>query len=148
MYSGRRVLSVIPARGGSKGIPKKNLAKLGGIPLVTRAAQVSTSVSAVDCTVVSTDDDLIAEAAVAGGAEAPFRRPVDLSGDQVADHPVLLHALAELHERPGQTEKDQRQADIQHVHHRTPPCGSCPPDRARYAFGSCRANQELVKIHG
>ena len=96
MYKGRRVLSVIPARGGSKGIPLKNLQRVAGEPLVTRAARISCAVEAVDCTVVSTDHEEIAAAAIAGGAQAPFRRPPEISGDQVADHPVLLHALDEM----------------------------------------------------
>jgi CMP-N-acetylneuraminic acid synthetase len=99
MYKGKRVLAVIPARGGSKGIPLKNLALVGGVPLVTRAARVSCAVAAVDCTVVSTDNEEIAAAAIAGGAQAPFRRPPELSGDQIADHPVLLHALTEMERR-------------------------------------------------
>jgi CMP-N-acetylneuraminic acid synthetase len=96
MYKGRRVLSVIPARGGSKGIALKNLQRVAGEPLVTRAARVSRAVAAVDCTVVSTDHEEIAAAAIAGGAQAPFRRPPEISGDQIADHPVLLHALNEM----------------------------------------------------
>lgn len=101
MYKGRRVLSVIPARGGSKGIPLKNLQRVAGEPLVTRAARISCSVKAVDCTVVSTDHEEIAAAAIAGGAEAPFRRPPEISGDQIADHPVLLHALTEMERHTG-----------------------------------------------
>jgi CMP-N-acetylneuraminic acid synthetase len=101
VYSGRRVLAVIPARGGSKGIARKNLRTVGGKPLVTRAAEVARLVEEIDCVVVSTDDDEIASAAQAGGAIAPFRRPASLSGDRIADMPVLLHALEEMERAMG-----------------------------------------------
>lgn len=96
MFRGKRVLAVIPARGGSKGIARKNLQSVAGKPLVTRAAEVAKLVGEIDCVAVSTDDDEIASAAQAGGAIAPFRRPESLSGDRIADMPVLLHALEEI----------------------------------------------------
>lgn len=93
MIDGRRVLAVVPARGGSKGIPLKNLLPIGGIPLVTLAGQVATEVREIDRAVVSTDHAEIAEAAKCGGLDVPFMRPAEISGDRVGDLDVLRHAL-------------------------------------------------------
>lgn len=94
MIDGSRVLAVVPARGGSKGFPRKNLAPLAGVPLVARVGHVVADCPWIDRAVVSTDDDEIATVAESAGLDAPFRRPDDLSGDRVADVPVLQHALA------------------------------------------------------
>ncbi len=94
MIDGLRVLAVVPARGGSKGLPRKNLLPLGGVPLVGRVGQVVKACPSIDRAVVSTDDEDIAAAAEASGLEAPFRRPEDLSGDRIGDVDVLRHALA------------------------------------------------------
>jgi CMP-N,N'-diacetyllegionaminic acid synthase len=90
------ILAVIPARGGSKGILLKNLRKVGGVPMVKLASQVASSVEFIDRIVVSTDNEEIAEAAIEGGADAPFRRPEILSGDRISDTQVLAHALQEV----------------------------------------------------
>jgi YrbI family 3-deoxy-D-manno-octulosonate 8-phosphate phosphatase len=87
-----RVIAVIPARGGSKGLPGKNLAEVGGIPLVTRAVQAASAARYIDAVLVSTDDDGIAEAARAAGAGV-VRRPDDLAGDTATSESALLHAL-------------------------------------------------------
>ena len=87
---------MIPARGGSKGILLKNLRKVGGVPMVKLASQVASSVEFIDIIVVSTDNEEIAEAAIEGGADAPFRRPEILSGDRISDTQVLAHALQEV----------------------------------------------------
>ena len=96
MIAGRRVLAVVPARGGSKGIALKNLRTVGGIPLVIRAGQVIAEIDEIDRAVVSTDHDGIAEVAEQGGLAAPFRRPEALSGDRIADWDVLHHALTQM----------------------------------------------------
>lgn len=101
MIGSRRILAVVPARGGSKGVKLKNLRTVGGISLVARAAQIATSVDEIDCAVVSTDHEGIALAAVEAGILAPFRRPTDLSGDQIGDLDVLNHALREMEKRDG-----------------------------------------------
>lgn len=87
---------MVPARGGSKGVPLKNIHPLLGIPLIAHAARVLAQVPAVDCAVVSTDDEAIAREAVRAGLEAPFRRPRALSGDLVSDQQVLRHALTTM----------------------------------------------------
>lgn len=94
------VLFLIPARGGSKGFPGKNLARLAGIPLVGRAARVARQAASVlgpGCRVVcSTDSPAIAEAARVWGAEVPFLRPADLATDEARTIDVVLHALDAL----------------------------------------------------
>ena len=93
MIEGFRVLVVVPARGGSKGIPLKNLREVGGRSLVARTGDVIREVVEVDRAVVSTDHDGIAAAAECAGIAAPFRRPESISGDRIADWDVLSHAL-------------------------------------------------------
>jgi len=87
-----RTVAVIPARGGSKGVPGKNLRVVGGVPLVARAVRACRAATAVDLVVVSTDDDRIAEVAAAAGAQV-VRRPDELSGDTASSESALLHTL-------------------------------------------------------
>lgn len=93
MYKGKRILAVVPARGGSKGIPLKNLCRVGGRSLVGWVGLVAGNVPVLDRVVVSTDHEGIAAEAEANGIAAPFRRPAELSGDRVGDVEVLEHAL-------------------------------------------------------
>jgi len=95
------VLAVIPARGGSKGIPGKNLRPLGGRPLLAYSCEVARTSRHVSRTIVSTDDPLIAEVAVALGAQVPFLRPAALAADDTPMLDVLRHVLAELRRREG-----------------------------------------------
>jgi YrbI family 3-deoxy-D-manno-octulosonate 8-phosphate phosphatase len=90
------VLAVIPARGGSKGIPRKNLRLLGGHPLVAWALAAGLQASQVTRVVCSTDDDEIASVAADYGAEVPFLRPAELAADDTPDLPVFRHLLAWL----------------------------------------------------
>jgi CMP-N-acetylneuraminic acid synthetase len=91
-----RVLALIPARGGSKGVPRKNVRLLGGRPLIEWSIEAAREATAVDRVVVSTDDAEIAEVARAAGAEVPFERPAELAADDTRDLPVFQHALDEL----------------------------------------------------
>jgi CMP-N-acetylneuraminic acid synthetase len=93
MIDGRSVLAIVPARGGSKGIPRKNLRMVGGRPLVARAADVARSVPEIDRAVVSTDDAEIAKVAKEAGLDAPFVRPEAISSDTATSLDVLIHAL-------------------------------------------------------
>ncbi len=93
MIQGQSVLAVVPARGGSKGIPLKNLRKIGGKSLVARVGEVVRSVPEIDRAVVSTDHLEIAQAAREAGLGAPFMRPEAISGDRIGDFDVLIHAL-------------------------------------------------------
>ncbi|MFJ2019963.1 cytidylyltransferase domain-containing protein [Streptomyces nodosus] len=88
----RRVLAVIPARGGSKGVPAKNLAPVGGVPLVARAVRACRAARLVTDVVVSTDDQAIAVAARAAGAEV-VPRPAAIAGDTATSEDAVLHAL-------------------------------------------------------
>jgi CMP-N,N'-diacetyllegionaminic acid synthase len=88
-----KVLAVVPARGGSKGLPGKNLADLGGRPLLAWTADAARRCSVLDRVVLSTDDDLIAQAGLACGLEVPFRRPASLAADDTPMVQVLQHAL-------------------------------------------------------
>lgn len=93
MIEGRSVLAVVPARGGSKGIPLKNLREVGGRSMIARVGDVVREVPEIDRAVVSTDHDQIADHAQRAGLAAPFYRPAELSGDYIGDLDVLLHAL-------------------------------------------------------
>jgi N-acylneuraminate cytidylyltransferase len=89
-------LCLIPARGGSKGVPRKNLRVVAGKPLIVWTIEQALAVSPPLEVVVSTDDEEIAEVARAAGASVPFLRPVELAQDTTATEPVVRHALAEL----------------------------------------------------
>lgn len=98
-----RILAVVPARGGSRGVPRKNLRLVGGKPLI--AWTLETARAAGDLlagVVVSTDDPEIAAVAAEYGFPVPFLRPAELSGDRVPTLPVLQHALRFLEEKSGQ----------------------------------------------
>jgi CMP-N-acetylneuraminic acid synthetase len=99
MIDGLTVLAVVPARGGSKSIPRKNLKTVGGVSLVGRAAQVAAALPFVDAALISTDDAEIAAEAKAHGLDAPFMRPPELSGDTATSVDMWRHAwlAAEAH---------------------------------------------------
>jgi len=101
MLNGRSVLAVCPARGGSKGILLKNIRPIAGVPMVARVGHVVAQVPEIDRAVVSTDHEEVAAVAEEAGLAAPFRRPPELSGDRVSDHPVLVHALSEMERLDG-----------------------------------------------
>jgi pseudaminic acid cytidylyltransferase len=88
-------LAVIPARGGSKRIPRKNVKPFAGKPMIVYAIDAAREAAVFDHIVVSTDDDEIAAVAQAHGALVPFRRPADLANDHAATSPVLVHAIAQ-----------------------------------------------------
>lgn len=88
-------VAVIPARGGSKGVPGKNLRKLNGLSLVARAVRSCSAVPGIDLVVVSTDDARIAEAALAEGAHV-VDRPAHLADDEASSESALVHALGAL----------------------------------------------------
>ena len=97
-------LALIPARGGSKGIPGKNLQTVGHVPLVCRSIHAAQASNGVGRVVVSTDDDAIAAAAEAEGASV-IRRPACIAGDTASSESALLHAL-ELLEAQGPLEAE------------------------------------------
>ncbi len=88
-------LAVIPARGGSKRIPRKNVKPFAGRPMIAYAIDAARDAGVFDRIVVSTDDEEIAAVARAHGAEVPFMRPAALSDDHAGTGPVIVHALAQ-----------------------------------------------------
>ncbi len=94
-------IAIIPARGGSKGIPRKNLALLGGRPLLSYSIATALACPRIQRTIVSTDDEEIARVAREHGAEVPFLRPTELARDDTVDYPVFRHALDWLREHEG-----------------------------------------------
>lgn len=101
MIQGLSVLAVVPARGGSKGVPLKNLREVAGRSLVARVGDVIADVPEIDRAVVSTDHAGIAKAAEEAGIAAPFMRPENISGDFIGDLDVLTHALQASEEIDG-----------------------------------------------
>lgn len=89
-----RIVAFIFARGGSKGVPRKNVLPVGGIPIVGRAIRVARSVSRIAQVILSTDDPEIAEVGRAFGAETPFTRPAELASDSASELDAWRHALA------------------------------------------------------
>ena len=87
------VLGVIPARGGSRRVPGKNLRLLDGQPLIAFTIKAAAESTLITRTIVSTDSDAIARVAVKHGGDVPFRRPADLATDESPDRPYLLHAV-------------------------------------------------------
>ena len=93
MVAASEVLALIPARGGSKGIPRKNIREFAGAPLIAYSIAAGLRANTVTRVIVSTDDEEIAEVARAWGAEVPFLRPAELANDETPDYPVFCQAL-------------------------------------------------------
>ena len=91
-WQGRTVLAVVPARGGSKGVPRKNMAEVGGLSLIARTAAVIKALPWIDRALISTDDPDFAAEAQQHGLDAPFLRPVELSTDTAHAADVWIHA--------------------------------------------------------
>jgi CMP-N,N'-diacetyllegionaminic acid synthase len=96
MIEGKRVLALVPARGGSKGLPGKNLRALAGQPLVAWPVKAALASVMVDKVIISTDDPAIAAAAQAAGATVPFMRPPALASDTASSMDVVRHAIDSL----------------------------------------------------
>lgn len=95
------VLAIIPARGGSKSIPRKNIRSLAGKPLIAHSIERARESTMITRVIVSTDDQEIADIARQCGAEVPFLRPSELAQDDTPDWPVFFHALEWLSGREG-----------------------------------------------
>ena len=105
MYKGKTILGLIPARGGSKGLSRKNIKLLLGKPLVAWTTEQALASKYLDRVVVSTDDKEIAEISKKYGAEVPFIRPIELASDETRGINVVLHAIDWM-------EKNDRQYDL------------------------------------
>jgi N-acylneuraminate cytidylyltransferase len=86
-------IAVIPARGGSKRIPRKNIRPFLGRPMISWSIKAALQAGCFDLIIVSTDDEEIAEVALADGAKVPFLRPLELSGDYAGTREVVVHAI-------------------------------------------------------
>jgi CMP-N,N'-diacetyllegionaminic acid synthase len=99
MYKGKTFLAVIPARGGSKGIPRKNIVTVNKKPLIQYTIDEAKDSKYIDKIIVSTDDKEIAQIAKNCGAEVPFLRPKYLASDEANTIEVLIHVVVELRSR-------------------------------------------------
>ena len=93
MYKGKKILAIIPARGGSKGIKLKNLLKINNKSLIQITSEVLKEVKYIDKIILSSDNKAIINEGMTQDLEVPFIRPKKISGDLVSDTPVILHAL-------------------------------------------------------
>ena len=92
----KKILAIIPARGGSKGVIRKNIHQLAGKPLIAWTIETALSCSFLDRVIVSTDDEMIRNVAIGYGAEAPFKRPSEFAQDNTSDLPVYQQTLSWL----------------------------------------------------
>lgn len=100
--SAARVLGIVPARGGSKGLPGKNIRPLAGLPLVVHSLRAAAMMRTLTRCIVSTDDEEIASVARAYGGDVPWLRPAELAVDTTPMAPVLRHALAAVEAEEGE----------------------------------------------
>lgn len=96
------VLGFIPCRGGSKGIPRKNIKPVADKPLLAHTVRASREADSIDRTIVSTDDTEIKEAAIEAGADVPFDRPAELATDEAPIEPVIKQGIEWLREHEGE----------------------------------------------
>ncbi len=102
MYKDKKFLAVVTARGGSKGIPRKNIKDLCGNPLLAYTLEAAAGSRYLTSTIVSTDDQEIADIAQSCGGDVPFLRPAELAGDTSTSLPVIQHALVWLKNNRGE----------------------------------------------
>ncbi len=101
MAKHNNIVAIIPARGGSKSIPRKNIKLLGGKPLIAYPIELAKSIKQINRVIVSTEDEEIAKVAREYGAEVPFIRPMELAQDDTATLPVLQHCIDYLEKNEG-----------------------------------------------
>jgi CMP-N-acetylneuraminic acid synthetase len=99
MLNNKKILAIIPARGGSKRLPGKNIKSLQGKPLIAWTIEAALKSSYVDEVIVSTDDQAIADVSQSFGANVPFLRPVALSSDTASSNDVVLHVINTLEQK-------------------------------------------------
>ncbi len=100
MIEDKKILAIIPARGGSKGIPRKNVKAICGKPMITYTIEAAKGCKYIDKVIVSTDDEEIADISMRAGAIVPFNRPEELATDDAKTIDVVLHAV-EFYEQKG-----------------------------------------------
>jgi len=99
MYDGKKILAVIPARGGSKGVPGKNIRDLGGKPLIAWAIDAAKKSEYIDRLILSSEDEEIISVARTCGCEVPFVRPPELAADDTPGIAPVLHAVGAVEEK-------------------------------------------------
>ena len=104
LFEEKKLLAIIPARANSKRLPGKNLAELGGKPLIAWTIEAALNSKHVDRVVVSTDSEEIAQISVEWGAEVPFIRPAKLAADDVPSSCVIQHVIDQIHSKSLQYE--------------------------------------------
>ena len=134
------VLAIIPARGGSKGIPRKNIRPFAGQPLIAYSIAAGLQAKTVRRVIVTTDDEEIAEAARRYGAETPFLRPAELAQDGTLDLPVFQHTLRWLDQH-----EDYHPQVVVHLRPTTP---IRPPDLVDRAVSLLLTHPEADSVRG
>ncbi len=134
------VLAIVPARGGSKGIPRKNIRPFAGYPLIAYSIAAGLQSETVRRVIVTTDGEDIAEVARQFGGETPFLRPAELAGDRTLDLPVFQHALTWL------AEHEDYHPDV--VVHLRPTTPLRPPDLVDRAVRILLEHPEADSVRG
>lgn len=135
------VVALIPARAGSKGVPHKNIKSLGGHPLIEWSIKACLKSRLVDRVIVSTDSQEYADFAIKLGAEAPFLRPAEISGDRSTDYDFVVHALDWLAAHGGEPEF------LVHIRPTTPYRAPALIDEAINAFRNEPRATALRSVH-
>jgi N-acylneuraminate cytidylyltransferase len=135
-----RAVAIVPARAGSRSIPRKNIRPLDGIPLLAYSIEAGLKARLVDRVIVSTDDEEIGEIARAWGADVPFLRPVSIAGDATPDLPVFQHAIDWMEAHAG------GMPEI--VVHLRPTSPLRPPDCVDGAIELLNRDQTLDSVRG
>lgn len=135
------VIALIPARAGSKGVPNKNIRPLGGHPLIEWSIRACLKSKLIDRVVVSTDSPEYAHMCIHLGAEAPFLRPAEISGDRSTDYDFVVHALDWFGANGGEP------AYIVHIRPTTPFRDPALIDNAIRLFQSSRQATALRSVH-
>ena len=159
MIEGLSVLALIPARGGSKGLPRKNVLPAHGRPLLAWSIEAASQSRYVDKCVVSSDDDEVMEAGRRWGADVPFRRRAELASDTASSMDVVLHALDMLGAwdivvllqptSPLRTAQDVDAALERMLLNKAPSCVSvCPVEESPYWMFTLDAKQALQPVLG
>lgn len=136
-----KVIALIPARSGSKGVPNKNTRLLGGHPLIAWSIMAAKKASSIDRVIVSTDSYEYAQLAIQLGAEAPFLRPADISGDRSTDFDFIAHALDWFADNGGEPEY------IVHIRPTTPFRDPAQIDAAVSLFQNSKMATALRSAH-
>lgn len=136
-----KVIALIPARSGSKGVPSKNILPLGGHPLIEWSIRACRRAKMIDRIIVSTDSTEYAKLSILFGAEAPFLRPAEISGDRATDYDFVVHALDWLAVNGGEPDY------IVHIRPTTPLREPGLIDEAIHSFQGASRATALRSVH-